>query len=119
MSKRTQMRNRPQPKPVPKVRGRINYASNVLADEGRARIARVERVIHTVKAYLGSAAHVTDSQAITDLLADLRHICDYKGLAFRKLDRAAVALYDDENTDQGEWPSPFRDLKGFGSGHKS
>jgi hypothetical protein len=119
MPKKKQIRDRPLLRQVPKACGGINYASNVLAEEGRARINRMERVIRIVKTYLGSAAHVTDSQAITDLLADLRHICDYKGLAFQELERAAEELYEDENTDHGEWPSPFRDLKNVSLGSES
>jgi hypothetical protein len=91
--------------------GGINYASNVLAEEGLARLSRIERLIQIVKAYLGTPARVTDAQAVTDLLADLRHYCDCKGLEFSSLDEAAIEQYDDENTDQGDWPSPFGELK--------
>jgi len=119
MSVRKQVRNRRQTKLVPTARGGIIYASDVLAEEGRARINRIERLIRIVKNYLGSVACVSDEQAITDILADLRHYCDCKGLTFRKLERAAVALYEDENTDQSEWPSPFRDLKSAAYRHGS
>jgi hypothetical protein len=111
MHKRKQMGNRRRPKLVTKAHGGIIYASEVLAEERRARINHIERVILIVKTSLGSVAHVSDDQAITDLLADLRHYCDYKGLTFRKLDADADALFEDDNAGQCEWPSPFRDLK--------
>lgn len=111
MTKTKQKRKPRQVNSLRDLSGRINYSSNVLAEEGRARLGRIERLIRIVKVYLGSATRVTDGQAVTDLLADLRHYCDCKGLEFSSLDEAAVEQYDDENTDQAEWPSPFRELK--------
>jgi hypothetical protein len=111
LTKPKQKRKPRQVRSLRDLSGGINYASNVLAEEGRARLARIERLIEIVKAYLGTAARVTDAQAVTDLLADLRHYCDCKGLEFSSLDEAAIERYDDENTDQRDWPSPFRELK--------
>jgi hypothetical protein len=111
MTKTKQKRKQSQVNSLRDLSGGINYAANVLAEEGRARLSRVERLIRIVKAYLGSVERVTDAQAITDLLADLRHYCDCKGLEFSDLDEAAIEEYEDENTDHVEWPSPFRELK--------
>ncbi len=70
--------------------------SDDIADEKRARMKRTARVVRTVKAHAKLATCGSEDRAITDILADLRHYCDCKGLPFHKLYRAAYALYLDE-----------------------
>jgi hypothetical protein len=68
-------------------------ASDHIADERRVRTACIARIIRSVKSSLGSVARVSDDLAITDILADLRHYCDHRGLAFDRLDGAAHTQY--------------------------
>ena len=74
-------------------------ASDDMADEGRVRTNLTARIIRTVKPYLGSVTRVSDDLAITNILSELRHYCDCRGLAFKKLDRAACALYLEEKME--------------------
>jgi hypothetical protein len=74
-------------------------ASDDVADERRARMNRTARVVRTIKAYAGLATCGSEHQAITDILADLRHYCDCEGLAFYKLYNAACALYLEESDE--------------------
>jgi hypothetical protein len=71
-------------------------ASDADDDEIRARINRTDRVAKTVKAYAKLPWSGCEGIAITEVLADLRHYCEDKGLAFRELDVAARALYLEE-----------------------
>lgn len=71
-------------------------ASDDIAEERRLRANRIECIVRTVKAHLGSVARVSDGLAITNILADLRHYCDGRGLALKKLAKAAYALYLDD-----------------------
>ncbi len=68
-------------------------ASDDIAGEKHARMNHTARVIRAAKAYLGSVARVPDDHAILNILADLRHYCDHKDLAFDELARAAYTLY--------------------------
>jgi hypothetical protein len=68
-------------------------ASDDMANEIHVRTSQTADIVHTAKNYLGSVACVSDDLAITNILADLRHYCDTKRLAFKKLDKAARALY--------------------------
>lgn len=43
----------------------------------------------------GQSTH-SDEEAIIDLLANLRHLCDLRGLDFAKLDRVAYSHYVEE-----------------------
>jgi hypothetical protein len=78
---------------VREARAGLIPASDDLARERRLRANRTMRIIRTVKTYSGSVARVSDGLAITNIIADLRHYCDCRGLAFKKLDRAAYTLY--------------------------
>ena len=67
--------------------------SDDVADE---RQVRMDRIGSTVKAYAKMARGGSgdcDAWAITNILADLRHHCDSKGLAFHELDAAAYGHY--------------------------
>lgn len=75
-------------------------ASDDIADEKRARTNRTARIIRIVKPYSGPVARVSDEQAITNILAVLRHYCDSKGLPFRKFHTAAYALYLEDKADE-------------------
>jgi hypothetical protein len=79
--------------------GLIPESENI-ANEKRVRTNRTARIIRTAKTYLGSVARVSDEQAITDILADLRHYCDSRSLPFRKLHTAAYALYLQDKRDE-------------------
>jgi hypothetical protein len=92
--------------PVVKARAGLIPASDDAADEIRARTNLTVRIIRTVKPYLGSVRRVSDDLAITNILSDLRHYCDCRGLAFEKLDRAAYQLYSEEKTYEAVWPTP-------------
>jgi hypothetical protein len=68
-------------------------ASDDVANEIHIRTSQTADIVHTAKNHLGSVACVSDDLAITNILADLRHYCDTKRVAFKKLDKAARALY--------------------------
>ncbi|MGA9937393.1 MAG: hypothetical protein WBP92_04050 [Candidatus Acidiferrales bacterium] len=55
---------------------------------------------------------VSEEHAITNILADLRHYCYYKGLQFDELDAAADALYLDDKAEEAPWvPPPVQSRK--------
>ena len=93
MSNRKQISNARRIDLVREARAGLIPASDDVADERRVRTNHTARIIRTAKTYLGSATHVSDDLAITNILADLRHYCDCKDLAFKKLDRAAHTLH--------------------------
>lgn len=74
-------------------RAGIIFESDNRADEEFLRMDRTSRIIHRFKTNLGAPTRVSDDRAITDILADLRHYCDCKGLEFVKLSILADALY--------------------------
>jgi hypothetical protein len=82
--------------PVSQARAGLIPASDDAADEKSARMNHTASVIRTVKAYSGTASRVSDDQAITNVLADLRFYCDCTGREFKKLDRVAYAQYLEE-----------------------
>ena len=86
---------------VRKARAGLIPASDDIADERRARMNHTTRVIRIVKTYTGSVSRVSDDQAITSILADLRHYCNCRGLSFKRLDRAAYALFLDDPVGTG------------------
>ena len=94
------------------VPARVISASDDMADEIRVRTSRTAGIIRTAKTYLGSVARVPDDLAITNILSNLRHYCDITGLAFKKLDKAAQALYLEEKTYEATWPIPLGYPKG-------
>jgi hypothetical protein len=78
---------------VREARAGLIPTSDDIAAEKRARIDCAARIIRLTKPYLGSISRVSDEEAITNILADLRHYCDCKGLTIRKIRVAANALY--------------------------
>jgi dihydroorotase len=85
---------------------RVIFASDDMTDEIRLRTNQTGATIHAEKTILGSVASVSDDLAITNILSDLRHYCDSKGLAFKKLDKAARALYLEEKAHEAPWQTP-------------
>jgi hypothetical protein len=86
---------------VREARAGLIPASDDIADEKRARTEGTRRMIRAAKAYVGTRA--SEDQVITSILADVRHYCDLKGLKFRKIDRAARALYLEEVLEEANW----------------
>ncbi len=74
-------------------------ASDDVAAEKRARMRCTARIVQIEKVNLGTVTRVSDHRAIASILADLRHYCDWKGLAFRKCYAAARALYFQDKAD--------------------
>ena len=52
--------------------------------------------VATAEEALKSVYDAVDERAIANLLADLRHLCDARGLDFAKIDRRAYRGYADE-----------------------
>ena len=92
---------------VRKARAGLIPASDDMMNEIRARTNNTARIVRMVKSHLGSIERVSEEHAITDILADLRHYCDYKGLRFKELDTAADALYLENKTDEALWIPPL------------
>lgn len=65
----------------------------MLKQENRIHVIAVEKALGTV--YGGD-----DEEQITDILSDLRHLCDARGLDYYRLDRKAYRLYADEGGAQ-------------------
>ncbi|SRR6266852_7869067 len=72
--------------------------SDWIVAEVSARIDRTVRIGRVVKSHARLLTRGSDAQAISEILADLRHYCDSKGLAFEKLDAAACETYQDEDS---------------------
>jgi hypothetical protein len=70
--------------------------SDWIAAEVRARVDRTARISRVVKSHARLLTGGSDALAISEILADLRHYCDSKGLAFEELDAAACENYEDE-----------------------
>jgi hypothetical protein len=59
--------------------------------------ASTSRIAPTVETY--SKSRSDHRAAITDMLIDLRHYCDAKGLSFDEFDASACERYWDEKAD--------------------
>ncbi len=88
--------------------GVISEFDNI-AEEIRVRTGLTAQIIGAVKPRLGSIARISDDIAITCILSDLRHYCDCRSFAFKKLDKAAHALYLEEKTYEDAW-QPYLDV---------
>lgn len=84
--------------------GLISASDDVVNERG-VRTKRTARIIRIVKPFLGSVNRVPDDLAIANILADLRHYCDCRGLAFGKLQKTAHALYLEEKAYEAESPT--------------
>ena len=111
MSNRKQMSNARRIELVREARAGLIPESDNWENERRVRTSLTLRMIRTAKTHLGSVARVSDDLAITNILSDLRHYCDCKGLAFKKLDRAAYALYSEVKSDESGWLAPPGNLE--------
>ena len=85
------------------VGGRLIPASDNIMNERRLRTELTRRIIRTVKPHLGSVALVSDDLAIANILSDLRHYCEFKGLAFGRIQKAAFAMYSEEKAYEAEF----------------
>src|ERR1700722_18157880 len=61
---------------------RIISEADDMADEIRMRTRLTAKIIRAAKPHLGSADRLSDDLAITNILSDLRHYCDYRGIEF-------------------------------------
>jgi hypothetical protein len=101
MPTRTKKKNNTRPIDlVREARAGLIPESDNTASEIRKRMNQTARLICTAKAHLGSVTHVSDEQAITTILADLRHYCDCKGLQFRKFHAIAYAVYLEDKANE-------------------
>jgi hypothetical protein len=70
--------------------------SDWTAAEVRERKNRTECINRTIRSYVGLSTKSSDAAVIPEILADLRHYCDCRGLAFEELDRVATETYENE-----------------------
>ncbi|HXM99334.1 MAG TPA: hypothetical protein VN982_12745 [Candidatus Dormibacteraeota bacterium] len=70
--------------------------SDFIVEEVRVREARTSRIGRVIKAHARVLAQGSEALAIADILADLRHYCDGKGLSFDELDATACENYQEE-----------------------
>jgi glycerol-3-phosphate O-acyltransferase len=70
--------------------------SDWIAEEVRARMDRTARISRVVKFHARLLTSGSHALAISEILADLRHYCDSKGLAFEQLDAAACENFEEE-----------------------
>jgi hypothetical protein len=100
MSKKKQISNARSMRLLREARAGLIPECESMANEKRVRTNRTARIVNIAKTFLGSAARVSEEQAVTSILADLRHYCDCKNLAYRKLHTAAHALYLDDRAQE-------------------
>jgi hypothetical protein len=77
-------------------RAGIVFASDHVTGELCASIAQITP---TLEAYSKGRSHL--GAAIIDMLIDLRHYCDSKGLSFEDLETEASERYREERADLG------------------
>lgn len=87
---------------VSKTRAGLIPASDDIADEIRARTSETTRIVAAAKSCARLGMHASDDILITELLTHLRRYCVWKGLAFEKLDKAAIARYTEEAAEESE-----------------
>jgi hypothetical protein len=85
-----------QSAPVIEARAGLIPESDWIAEEVRARVDRTARLSRVIKSHARSLTKGSDAVAILEILADLRHYCDSKGLMFEELAGAASENYQDE-----------------------
>lgn len=72
--------------------------SDWIVEEVRARIKRTARVSRVITSHAKRLTRGSDVAAISEILADLRHYCDIKGLPFEELNTIACENYLDETS---------------------
>jgi hypothetical protein len=70
--------------------------SDWIAEEVRARMDRTGRTSRIIKSHARLLTGDSDALAISEILTDMQHYCDSKGLAFEKLVATATEDYEDE-----------------------
>lgn len=70
--------------------------SDWVAEEVRSRMERTARTACFVRSHARLLTRGSDVVAIKEILADLRHYCDRKGVAFEDLEAEACEDYQDE-----------------------
>jgi hypothetical protein len=83
---------------VAKARAGIIFTSDYA---GAELIAATSSIARAAKAYAKSYKPEAADRVITDMLVDLRHFCDSKGLVFAELNAAAEEHYWDDKADLG------------------
>jgi hypothetical protein len=78
---------------VREARAGVIPESDHIAKEIRARMNSAARLIRTLAAKGRLATLASEDRLITEILADLRHYCDFNGLVYDKLETAAADLY--------------------------
>lgn len=96
MSKRKRREDRYLTPLVIEARAGLIPASDDIENERRARVKRTARLVQTVRGYAMLAGCGSENLAITDIISDLRHYCEEKGLSFHKLNKAAYTQYLEE-----------------------
>jgi hypothetical protein len=81
---------------VAQARAGLIPESDWTAAEVRERKNRTEHINRTIRSYAKLSTKSTDAAVISEILADLRHYCDRKCLAFEELDRLATETYEHE-----------------------
>ena len=81
---------------IVEARAGIIFASDHVAAE---LLAATSSIARAVRAYVKPAKRGADDRVITDILVDLRHYCDGKGLVFDELNATAEERYWDEKAD--------------------
>jgi len=81
---------------IVRARAGVICASDHVAAE---LLAATSSIARTIRAHAKSAKPVPEDRAITNILIDLRHYCDSKGLVFDELNAAAEERYWDEKAD--------------------
>ena len=59
----------------------------------------LEKIEEAIQPYMENRGDLEVSEAVADMLADLRHYCDVYELSFHQLDRRAYQNYLAEHTD--------------------
>jgi hypothetical protein len=87
---------------VRRARAGVIPASDHIDAEINARVARIARTVSVYAKLAGNCGR--DDLAISDMLQDLRHYCDSKGLAFDERDTRAYECYL-EDVKESPWIS--------------
>ena len=66
-------------------RAGLSPESENIENEVRTRTVQTARIIRIAKSSLGSVTNISDEQAITNILADLRHYCECQGLGVSQI----------------------------------
>ncbi len=96
MSRKRKTKDEEETALAPQARGGVVFACEWVEIELRAARSRVGP---TIKAYSNLLGSESGERAIKEILVDLRHYCEGKGLVFDQLNRAAAFQYKAELAD--------------------